>query len=141
MQVQSISNSQNFNGRFLFYSPSKAGAIISEDILKYIPHLRGKDLACVQKKISSCPFDLYISKSQDLDGFWELNASAKLENLLKRKEQGIVRPALVREDKVDRVPAMAGEAIYKYEKSPEYYEDIKSENLLKLLFKKIFKKG
>lgn len=141
MQIQPISNSQNFNGRFLFLKPNMLEPILSEDIERYMPTVRGKDLAEVQKTISSYPFDLYISKSEDLEGFWELNASANLKKFLIRRTQGKVRPALLKENKIDRLISTANEAIYKYEKSPEYYEDIKSENLLKLLFKKIFKKG
>lgn len=140
MKIDNIST-QNFNGRFLFLKTGKLGNEITEDIQKYAPFLHGKDIASVQKEISSRPYDLYISKSDDLEGFLEINASAKLKNLLLRKEQGNIRPVLVMEDKSDRIPAAASEAIYKYDKSSEYYEDAKTENPLKLLFNKLFKKS
>lgn len=140
MQVQRISNSQNFNGRFLFLKSDKVGYSVSEDIEKYISSLRGKCLADVQKEISFRPFDLYISKSDDLEGFFEINASANLEKFLARKTQGKTRPVLLMENKTSRLASAANEAIYKYEKSPEYYEDKKSEGLLKFLFNNLFKK-
>ena len=140
MRIDNVST-QNFKGRFLFLKPDKLAPTISEDIEKYLPNLRGKDLADVQKAISSCPYDLYISKSDDLENFLELNAGAKLQNLLERKKQGKIRPVLLMENKTDRLYSAANEAMYKYERSAEYYEDTKSENLLKLLYKKIFKKG
>ena len=52
MQIQPISNSQNFNGRFLFLKPNMLEPILSEDIERYMPTVRGKDLAEVQKTIS-----------------------------------------------------------------------------------------
>jgi len=141
MRIQPISNNQNFTGKFFFLKPDKAGNILSEDIAKYIPSLGNDDLALIQKNISKRPYDLYISKSDELDGFFEINASAKLEDFLSKKRRGLSEPELLNENKIDRIHLASYEAMQKYENSDGYLNDIKIENPLKFLFRKIFKKG
>ena len=139
MQIQPISNNQNFTGRFLFLKIAKEN-IVSSDVENHLSFLNKEDLDIVRKKISSKPYDLYISKSDDLEGFYELNANAKLENILYKRSIRELDPVILNERKSENLYSASNQAMRKYEQSDNYLNDTKVENPLKLMFRKIFKK-
>lgn len=138
MKIEMVST-QNFNGRFLFLKVAKEN-IVSSDIEKHLSFLNKEDLDIVRKKIASKPYDLYISKADGLDGFCELNANAKLKNLLSKRSMGELNPVILNEKKSENLYPASSEAMRKYENSDEYLNDTRIENPLKLLFRKIFSK-
>ena len=142
MEIQSINSQQNFQGNLRFIDYQKTGNTISTNIKKYIPNLADKDLQVTVAEIYRKPYDVFISKSKDLNGFYEVIANVKPENVLhKGIHHHTITPVLLNENNPDRLFNTVAEAMKKYEKSPDYKKDITPDNIFVMLYKFIFRKG
>ncbi len=141
METQSINSQPSFSGKLLFIEKQVKGNIVSHEIQKYIPNLNDSDRAEAMRLIADKPYDIFIRKSDDVDGFYEVNANAKIENVLQKKQNHIASPVLLNGNNPDRLFSSVAEAMKKYEKIPQYKNDTKPEGFLTSVFNMLFKKG
>ena len=139
MRIQEIHDRQTFTaGRVVFLEKSLGST--ADKLEEYLPKQLGEYYEYLLAMMKNRPYDLFISKSNDVNGFYEVNANVNVENILASNLLNKVRPSLVNEKNVERFPEAASEVIRRFESLANYNELIKfKSNIFKMiigLFKK-----
>ena len=132
MKINSVSN-QNFNGRVNFVPNANISGKIEELNETLSPQL-GDMLTQMELLISKKPYDLFISRPKNLSEFYQVDANVKFENVLSENEALKGKSSMVYENRLERFPDAAVEAMSSFEKAPAYAELTKPEGFFKMLW-------
>ncbi len=90
--------------------------------------------------IADRPYDLYIERSQNMKGFYEINANVSYENVMNGDFAKKGRPSVVYGERLERIISAANEAMKSFERAPEYKKLIKGDGIFKELWQAIIGK-
>lgn len=135
MKVNSVSN-QNFNGRICFIDHTNLAGKV-EKLGETIAPIIKKNFPEMEEMIAKKPYDLFISRPDNLSEFYQVDANVRYENILSdnKAKKGI--SSMVYESRLDRFPVAAAEAMRSFERASAYEELIKPEGLFKGLWNMI----
>ena len=133
MKVQGISNSQNFNGHIVFIDYVNTSGKV-EKLSETIAPIIKRDYSKIYDMISPKPYDLFISKPKNLSEFYQVDANTKFENVLSNDKSIKGKPSMVYENRKDRFPIAAAEAMNSFENAAAYGELTKPDGFFKTLW-------
>ncbi len=136
MRIQMLPQTTNFNGKLVLINPSDFYSG-SDEVASYLNEVMSEKSNKVIDMVALKPYDVFISKSRQVEGFYEVNANVRAENLPNTQ----AKPTFIFFNKPERIIDAIKEAMHKYEITPNYSIDTKPDNFFKILFKLIFKKG
>lgn len=140
MRTQSIS-AQNFTAGQIKFVQTVAEKTSDELLGEYLPKALGKSYKAVQGILEEKPYDLFVSRAENMPGFIALDANVNFANVVSDNVRIKGHTSIVSERNLDRFSQAATEAMNSFEKSPEYSKLIKPENIFKKLWKNITHKN
>ena len=140
MKAEQVSYSPQFTGKVFYVDVQPVATNISEKINQYIPNFPAEVLAKIKDAIAPKPYDLFISRTHGADGFYEVSANTNYRNILSGDKSKKSKSSAVFEKKLERFSDAAIEAMFNFERLPEYKEILRAENSFWNVIKKLFKK-
>lgn len=108
-----------------------------DDIQKELEPLLGNLSDELKKMIAAKPYDLFIEKSRNMKGFYEINANVNYENVIGTDITKKGRPSVIYRERPERIISAADEAMESFEKTPDYKKLVKRENIFKYLWNRL----
>ena len=132
MKVNSVS-CQNFNGRIVFIDNVNVVGKI-EKLSETIAPIINRDYSKIDDMIADKPYDLFISRPKNLQEFYQVDANTKFENVLSEDKSIKGKSSMVYENRKDRFPTAAIEAMHSFERASAYEELTKPKSFIETLW-------
>ena len=132
MKVQQVSD-QNFNGSLKWVNATGDVQDLTQALVPKIKsyYLEMKDL------VADKPYDLFVSKPNEIDGFYKLDANVNYENILNGDKTVKGKSVIVNENYPERLPVGARDAMLSFERASAYSELNKPEGFFQMLWRYI----
>ena len=141
MKTQSVSYQPNFTaGEIKFIRTVHPDGSINDLKEVVMPKIDGFILSSMKKIIDKRPYDLYISESKDISGYYAVDANVDFANIIGNDIAKQGKTSVVYFERLERFISASREACESFEQAKDYKELIKRKSLIKMFLKNLFKK-
>ena len=138
MRTESISD-RNFTGKVRFISTKSINGEI-ENLKQILEPQMGNILPQLEDKISSKPYDLFISRARNLRGFYAVNANTDFVNVLGADTSKKGNVSVVYAGNLNNFINAADEVMKSFEKAKDYPMLTKPQSRFKKFLNRLFSK-
>lgn len=138
MRTENISYNPQFTGtlKYINLHAQKNG----ENLQQILEPRLGKLADELRTMISDKPYDLFIERSQNMRGFYEINANVNYENIVNDNMAKKGRPSVIYEERLERVIPAADEAMKSFENTPDYKKMTRGKGIFRAIWQTIVAK-